>query len=115
MVDFVLFLLIFEELLFELIFACDNKAAFGAQGYGAADSVEEFLAGVGGPAFGVIGVAIGYDDVTVADLFDGVLGIDEVGERGKNGEFSTGVLKLFGVLEEHVKGGWVTQVYWLDE
>jgi hypothetical protein len=88
LVDLVLFLLIFEELLFELIFACDDKAAFGAQGYGAADSVEKFLAGVNGPAFGVIGVAIGDDNVTVADLLDGVLRIDEVGKRGENGEFS---------------------------
>ncbi len=115
LVDLVLFLLIFEELLFELIFACDDKAAFGAQGYGAADSVEKFLAGVNGPAFGVIGVAIGDDNVTVADLLDGVLRIDEVGKRGENGEFSAWILKLFGVLEEHVEGGGVTQVYWLDE
>jgi hypothetical protein len=48
-------------------------------------------------------------------LLNRVLGIDEVGERGEDGEFSSGVLELLGVLEEHVEGGGVAEVNGLDE
>lgn len=67
-IDFVFFLLVAKELLFKLILASDNKAAFSAQRHGYTNSIKNRLKGVFGPGLAPIGIAVWDEDVAVSHL-----------------------------------------------
>jgi hypothetical protein len=62
-----------------------------------------------------VGIAVGDDDVAVANLFQGVLLVDKFVEGCEDCDFPSATFELLCVLEEHIEEGGVGQVDGFEE
>lgn len=108
LVDFILFLLVPKQLLLKLVLPCYQETAFSSQRHRHADSIQLRFQRLFAPSETGVSIAIGNDDVTITDLLEGVLLVDQLVEGGKDGDLASPFLEFLGVLEEHVEEGRVS-------